>query len=55
MGSFCALVLGGILGYSAASAVATSTIAELKATIARGEKIRKERDNGSPETQVSAK
>lgn len=55
MGAFCALVLGGILGYSAASAVAASAIAELKATIARGEKIRKELDNGTSGSQVSPK
>ena len=47
MGSFCALILGGVLGYSAASMVADDTIRKLKATIARGEKIRKERDNGA--------
>ena len=50
MGAFCALVLGGILGYSAASMVADNTIRKLKEIVARGEKIRKDRERGGTPT-----
>lgn len=49
MGALCGLVLGAIVGYTAARFAADRAIAELKDIIQRGEQARKEGgDAGTP-------